>query len=135
MSIILIMNINFRIYTEDTDWGGMVYHSNYLKFYERARSEFLRKSNINQIDLKKEFNINFVVSNMEIKFIKPAKMDDLITINTKINAIKKASIILDQEIYDNNILLNKAQVILAIINSNNHKPVKIPEIIIKAFSK
>jgi acyl-CoA thioester hydrolase len=129
------MNINFRIYTEDTDWGGMVYHSNYLKFYERARSEFLRKSNINQIDLKKEFNINFVVSNMEIKFIKPAKMDDLITINTKINAIKKASIILDQEIYDNNILLNKAQVILAIINSNNHKPVKIPEIIIKAFSK
>jgi acyl-CoA thioester hydrolase len=129
------MNINFRIYTEDTDWGGMVYHSNYLKFYERGRSEFLRKSNINQIDLKKEFNINFVVSNMEIKFIKPAKMDDLITINTKINAIKKASIILDQEIYDNNILLNKAQVILAIINSNNHKPVKIPEIIIKAFSK
>jgi acyl-CoA thioester hydrolase len=135
MSIILIMNIKFRIYTEDTDWQGMVYHSNYLKFYERARSEFLRKSNINQTDLTKEFNINFVVSNMEIKFIKPAIMDDLITINTKINAIKKASLILDQEIYNNNILLNKAQVILAIIDSHNHKPVKIPEIIIKAFSK
>jgi len=129
------MNIKFRIYTEDTDWQGMVYHSNYLKFYERARSEFLRKSNINQTDLTKEFNINFVVSNMEIKFIKPAIMDDLITINTKINAIKKASLILDQEIYNNNILLNKAQVILAIIDSHNHKPVKIPEIIIKAFSK
>lgn len=135
MSIILIMNIKFRIYTEDTDWQGMVYHSNYLKFYERARSEFLRKSNINQTDLTKEFNINFVVSNMEIKFIKPAIMDDLITIHTKINAIKKASLILDQEIYNNNILLNKAQVILAIIDSHNHKPVKIPEIIIKAFSK
>ena len=135
MSIILIMNIKFRIYTEDTDWQGMVYHSNYLKFYERARSEFLRKSNVNQTDLTKEFNINFVVSNMEIKFIKPAIMDDLITIHTKINAIKKASLILDQEIYNNNILLNKAQVILAIIDSHNHKPVKIPEIIIKAFSK
>lgn len=129
------MNIDFRVYTEDTDWGGMVYHSNYLKFYERARSEFLRKSNINQTNLKKEFNINFVVSNMEIKFIKPARMDDLITIHTKINAIKKASLILDQEIYNNNILLNKAQVILAIIDSHNHKPVKIPKIIIKAFSK
>ncbi|MDA7705113.1 tol-pal system-associated acyl-CoA thioesterase [Rickettsiales bacterium] len=129
------MNINFRIYTEDTDWGGMVYHSNYLKFYERARSDFLRQSNINQIDLKNNFNINFVVSSMEIKFIKPATMDDLITVNTKINAIKKASIILEQEIYNNDLLLNKAKVILAIINSKNKKPVKVPEIIIKAFSK
>ena len=128
------MNINFRIYTEDTDLGGVVYHSNYLKFYERARSDFLRNSGISQTDLKNNLNISFVVSSINIKFIKTAKMDDLITVNTKVNEIKKASVILDQEIFCDNILINKAQVILAIINAETHRPVRIPEIIIKAFS-
>jgi acyl-CoA thioester hydrolase len=129
------MNINFRIYTEDTDWGGVVYHSNYLKFYERARSDFLRISNINQIDLKNKHNICFVVSSIEIKFIRPAKMDDLIAVSTKVNAIKKASIILDQEIYLEDILINKAKVTLAVIDWQKKKPVKIPQLIINTFSK
>ena len=129
------MNINFRIYTEDTDWGGVVYHSNYLKFYERARSDFLRISNINQIDLKNKHNICFVVSSIEIKFIRPAKMDDLIAVSTKVNAIKKASIILDQEIYLEDILINKAKVTLAVIDWQKNKPVKIPQLIINTFSK
>jgi len=129
------MNINFRIYTEDTDWGGVVYHSNYLKFYERARSDFLREGGVLQSDLKTKLNLAFVVSSMEIKFIKSAKIDDIITAKTKVAEIKKASIIIDQEIHCNNILINRARVVLAIIDTKRQRPVKIPELIIKAISK
>mgnify|MGYP001219492924 CR=1 FL=1 len=127
------MNINFRIYTEDTDWGGVVYHSNYLKFYERARSDFLRKEGILQRDIKSELNVAFVVSLIEVKFIKSVKMDDLITVTTKIAEIKKASITMEQEIYCDDILMNKAKVVLATIDIKTFRPVKIPELIIKAF--
>ena len=127
------MKINFRIYTEDTDWGGIVYHSNYLKFYERARSDFLREKDISQSELKNQLNINFIVSSIEIKFIKPAKMDDIITIKTKIAEIKKASIIMYQETYCNNTLINKAKVILVAIDSSNNRATKIPEIITNTF--
>lgn len=127
------MNSSFQIYTEDTDWGGVVYHSNYLKFYERARSDFLRHKNITQIELKEKLNIAFVVSAMEIKFLKAAKMDDLININTKIDAIKNASIIMEQEIFCDNILINKAKVTLAIIDLKTRRPIRVPKLIIEAF--
>ncbi|MFT4717804.1 MAG: acyl-CoA thioester hydrolase [Rickettsiales bacterium] len=129
------MNINFRIYTEDTDWGGVVYHSNYLKFYERARSDLLREGGVSQSDLKTKLNLAFVVSSMEIKFIKSAKIDDIITAKTKVAEIKKASIIIDQEIHCNNILINRARVVLAILDTKRQRPVRIPELIIKAISK
>ena len=72
---------------------------------------------------------------MEIKFIKSAKIDDIITAKTKVAEIKKASIIIDQEIHCNNILINRARVVLAIIDTKRQRPVKIPELIIKAISK
>ena len=73
-----------RVYYEDTDSGGVVYHSNYLNFMERARTEWLRSLKINQQILKEEENLLFVVHQINIKFIKPAVFNDLIEVETRL---------------------------------------------------
>ena len=71
---------NIRVYYEDTDAGGLVYHANYLKFAERSRTEMLRKVKIEQLILKNDYNIQFIVKNLFIEFFRPAQLDDLLTI-------------------------------------------------------
>ena len=72
---------NYRIYFEDTDAGGIVYYANYLKFYERARTDFLRARGISQQKLAKEENIGFVVRRCEIEYISPAILDNEIEVS------------------------------------------------------
>ena len=73
---------NIRVYYEDTDAGGLVYHANYLKFAERARTDMLRKMKIEQLILKNEYNIQFVVKNLFIEFFKSAQLDDSLNIKS-----------------------------------------------------
>lgn len=77
------MITQYRVYYEDTDAGGVVYHANYLKFAERARTEMLRSIGVNQSEINNYF---FVVKNIEVDFIKAAKLDDLIEVHTSIIA-------------------------------------------------
>jgi acyl-CoA thioester hydrolase len=94
---------NIRVYYEDTDAGGLVYHANYLKFAERARTEMLRKMKIEQLILKNEYNIQFVVKNLFIEFFKSAQLDDLLNIKSYNNTISSAAkIIMEQSIYKKN---------------------------------
>ena len=86
--------MKFRIYYDDTDAQGIVYHSNFLKFCERARSEIFFSNGVNFTS-----NSHFVVSRIDAKFIKPAFLGDIIDVKTTIKEIKKASLILFQEIY------------------------------------
>lgn len=83
-----------RVYYEDTDCGGIVYHANYIKFCERARSEMFFESGLNFSD-----NGGFVVTNINANFIKPAVLGDLLEVRSYLVTLKKASIILCQEIY------------------------------------
>jgi len=76
--------INFRVYYEDTDAGSVVYYANYFKFAERARTEMLRSMGIDHNSLAEEKNILFIVSSVHADFIKPAKLDDLLEIETSI---------------------------------------------------
>ena len=76
-----------RIYFEDTDSGGVVYHSNYLKFMERARTEWLRSLELNQADLKKKDKIIFVVANVNIDYKKAARFNDELDIETSLDNI------------------------------------------------
>ena len=96
ISIFTFIN-NVRVYYEDTDAGGVVYHSNYLKFAERARTEMLRKINIEQAKLKLEHNIQFIVKELKIEFTKPAKLDQLLTLKSyifwSINTLTKRLVI------------------------------------------
>lgn len=119
----------FRVYYEDTDAGGIVYYANYLKFAERARTEYLRKVEISQNKLILDNDIMFVVREVNVKYKQPAKLDDLITVATIVSNIKSASLSMHQDILLNDQLLVQLQVNIACVNAKM-KPVKIPKNIV-----
>lgn len=128
--------MKFRIYYEDTDAQGIVYHSNYIKFCERARSEALIKAN-----LKLDNSKYMVVSKLEAKFIRPAKYGDIIDIKTEIFDIKKATATFVQKIYKiENINGDKCNELLFEMNVTiaylqNAKPIRFDDELIEFFQK
>ena len=115
-----------RIYYEDTDSGGVVYHSNYLKFMERARTEWLRDFEIDQKTLKDNLNLMFVVHEIDIKFARPAVFNDEIEVQTKLEKLGSVKIELEQRIFRSSELLIKSRVVVASVNSMSMKPMRIP---------
>ncbi|WP_434355770.1 tol-pal system-associated acyl-CoA thioesterase [Parasalinivibrio latis] len=116
-----------RIYYEDTDAGGVVYHSNYLKFFERARTEMLRSSGINQNTLLED-NVAFVVRHMDIDFIRGARLDDELTVQTTISQLGRATIIFCQELVNSdNTVLCRASVKVGCVNLTVMRPISIPQ--------
>ena len=118
----------YRIYYEDTDAGGVVYYANYLKFYERTRTDFLRQAGLWQQKIATELQLLFVVRNCHIDYLKPAKLDDLITVTVKTLAVKTASLIFQQQIFNSNQqLLNRLQVEVVAVDALSFYPKKIPQ--------
>jgi acyl-CoA thioester hydrolase len=134
------MNKNFstsyRIYYEDTDASGVVYYANYLKFFERARTDFLRACGISQFTLAQTQSIIFMVRKCQIEYKNSARLDDLIEIKTTVKKFGGASIVMLQEMFrkDDAKLLNILEVEIACVNSKLMKPAKIPEAIKSAFT-
>ena len=124
---------NIRVYYEDTDAGGLVYHANYLKFAERARTEMLREVKIEQLILKNDYNIQFIVKNLYIDFFKPAQLDDLLTIKSVILKVSLAKVIMEQLIYKKMTLLAKIDVTLGSINTKG-KPSRLPKIVLEKLN-
>ena len=120
---------SIRIYFEDTDSGGVVYHSNYLKFMERARTEWLRSLQINQAELKKKDKIMFVVANVNIDYKKAARFNDELDIKTSLDKIGASRVDLTQNIMKNSELYISAKVSIACIHSETFKPQRIPKLI------
>lgn len=123
-----------RIYYEDTDAGGVVYHARYLAFYERARTEMLREFNINQRFLIESQKIAFVVKTMTIDYILPARLDDLLIVKSQIDNVRKASLTFKQKIvnYENQVI-NEADVLIACVDLNKNKPCVLPNLFISEF--
>ena len=118
-------NYFIRVYYEDTDAGGIVYYANYLKFIERARTEALRDIGLIQSEIVDQFKLIFVVRNIFAKFIKPAKLDDLLEVKTNFKRFGMVSIGLVQEIFLNDNKLFSAEVKLGIVDIMG-KPKKLP---------
>lgn len=118
---------HYRIYYEDTDAGGVVYYANYLKFFERARTDFLRSLHISQSDLIHSNNLAFVVRKCDIDYISPAKLDDMIDVNVEVTEIRNASILMDQTIQIAGKTLSKLKVKIACVNISDFKPTKVPD--------
>ena len=115
------------IYYEDTDVGGMVYHANYVKFFERARTEYLRKIGLNQQQLFSQ-NMSFVVRSLTIDFLRGAKLDDQLMVHTVVQNTRRASIEFSQELVNNNNeVLCKALVKIACVDPTKMKPIALPE--------
>jgi len=123
-----------RVYYEDTDAGGIVYHARYLHFLERARTEWLRQFGFNQHTLKEQ-NTVFVVRDMSLKFMQPAKLDDELTITVEILNIKKASIQMQQSIYEGEHKKLLAQVTVACLDAELLKPKAMPAEIRRAIEE
>ncbi len=117
----------YRIYYEDTDSGGVVYYANYLKFFERARTDFLRSLNISQSLLQKEEGVIFVVSECQIKYRKPAKLDDLVTVNVVVENIGVVSIEMKQQMSLDDMLLAELKVTIVNLDASSFKPKKISD--------
>jgi len=124
--VALVHHWPIRIYYEDTDSGGVVFHSNYLKFMERARTEWLRDFEIDQKALKNNLNLMFVVHEIDIKFIRPAVFNDEIEVQTKLEKLGSVKIELEQKIFRSSEILIESRVVVASVNSISMKPMRIP---------
>jgi len=124
-----------RVYFEDTDSGGVVYHANYLKFMERGRTEWLRGIGLDQAELKLKDNIMFVVAKLDIQYKRPAKFNDELMVMTSLEKIGASTIFITQEILRDNYLITSARVEIACINSKLFKPQRIPKKIKQLLEK
>jgi len=116
-----------RVYYEDTDYSGSVYHASYLRFLERGRTEFLRAASVSQRDLHARGGLAFVVRRMSLDFLKPAHMDDVLAVATVPRDIRGASMTLAQEICRGEDLLLSAEVLVAAVRQG--RAVRIPEVL------
>ncbi|NGZ88504.1 tol-pal system-associated acyl-CoA thioesterase [Duganella aceris] len=108
---------NVRVYYEDTDAGGIVYYANYLKFFERARTEWLRALDVNQHDLLREHDALFVVKSVVAEYHAPAKLDDELKLTVSIEKLGRASISFLQQAWCGEQLLNTARVKIGCVDS------------------
>ena len=108
---------NVRVYYEDTDAGGIVYYANYLKFFERARTEWLRALDVNQHTLLAEHDTLFVVKSVSAEYHAPAKLDDVIKLTLGIQKLGRASVAFQQQAWCGEQLLNSAQVTIACVDT------------------
>ena len=115
-----------RVYYEDTDAGGVVYYANYLKFCERARTEWLRTFGVSQQALIDEQGLGFVVRSVQADYLAPARFDDALIVVTQVAMLRRASILFEQRIMRGQELLFTTRVLLASIDLRRQKPVAIP---------
>jgi len=118
-----------RVYYEDTDSGGVVYYANYLKFFERARTEWLRNLGVNQDKLAQEEGLIFVVRRALLDFVRPARLDDLLEVTVEPLKIARVYVDLTQEAKRGAQLLTRAEVRVACLNQRNFKPAPIPQLL------
>lgn len=116
-----------HIYWEDTDAGGIVYHSNYLKYMERARSDMMRVLNLSQAEeLARPDGRIFVAADISIRYRRAAKLDDDLTVVTRIKLLRRASIIFEQNVYRGEELLTEGTVRVACVSRATMSPCEMP---------
>lgn len=119
--------MDMRVYWEDTDGGGVVYYANYLRFFERARTEWLRGLGMQQSSLQAQSDCIFVVAEVQLRYLVAARLDDLITVTVKPIEWGKASLQLEQQVWRDQTLLAEARVRIGCVSATTFKPRRIPE--------
>ena len=125
-----------RVYWEDTDAGGVVYYANYLKFFERARTEWLRSLGVNQQTLKDETGGVFVVSDAAIKYHRSARLDDQLTIPAGLQHVGKACVVFVQQARRGGLdgeLLAEATIRVGWVQAQTMRPARMPDPVLRAL--
>lgn len=129
-------NWQVRVYYEDTDAGGVVFYANYLRFMERARTEWLRHIGFEHKQLIKQRDLVFAVKSVSIDYKKPARLDDLLNVSSSIIKYRGASITFQQQIYnESDELLTQAEVKVACLNATTLKASPMPKELLAEISK
>jgi acyl-CoA thioester hydrolase len=118
-----------RVYWEDTDAGGVVYHAQYLAFMERARTEWLRARGKGQQLLRGEYDLVFAVRAMRVDFRQPARLDDRLDVSVSLRQCRRASLVLAQAIHCDGRLLVDADVRVAALNASDFRPRALPDML------
>jgi acyl-CoA thioester hydrolase len=118
--------IDYRVYYEDTDAGGVVFYANFLKFAERGRTELLRSVGVENRALHEQHGVLFVVRRLNADYLKPARLDDLLTVKTSIKAVNNASIDMNQTIFCQDSVLFNMDITLVCINDSG-KPIRVSQ--------
>lgn len=118
-----------RVYYEDTDASGVAYHANYLRWFERARTEWLRSLQFGQERLREELGVVFTVANIDIAFRRPARLDDLLQVETRVASVRRASLVFEQRLLRsaNGELLATAEVKIGCVGFDGFRPQPMPE--------
>ncbi len=119
--------LTLRVYWEDTDAGGVVYYANYLKFFERARTDWLRRLGVEQSRLQAEQDCIFVVAEVQLRYVAAARLDDLITVSVRLLEQGRASLQLEQQAWRGATLLVQGRVRIGCVSAATFKPRRIPQ--------
>lgn len=125
--------MHLRVYWEDTDAGGIVYHANYIKFMERARSEWLRSKGLGQQQAREQLGGMFVVTNLALRYLLPARLDDCLWVTASVSERGRASMTMNQQVFrtdsgsESGTLLCDAQVRIGWVDSHTVRAGRIPE--------
>lgn len=124
-----IFSLPVRVYFQDTDAGGVVYHASYVNFMERARTEWLRTHGYSNAGLMKEFGVVFVVRTIRLDYLKPALLDDLLDVTAQVKDMGRSRLNLVQSVRRGDEVLTEAEVHLVCVTVGTFKPVSMPEVL------
>ena len=123
-----------RVYWEDTDAGGIVFYANYLKFFERARTEWLRALGVGQQALREATGGMFVVSETSIKYHRPAQLDDVLRVTARLAEGGRASLVIAQQAWASDTLLCEGTIRIGWVNAATLKPARIPSSVLERLT-
>ncbi|WP_138515614.1 tol-pal system-associated acyl-CoA thioesterase [Rhodoferax bucti] len=123
-----------RVYWEDTDAGGVVFYANYLKFFERARTEWLRAAGVGQQQLREDTGAMFVVAEVSTRYLSAAKLDDMLHITVRVEEQGAASMVIAQEAWRGDTLLAQGRIRIGCVQAASLKPCRIPKQVLAALS-
>ena len=124
-----------RVYWEDTDAGGIVFYANYLKFFERARTEWLRSLGVEQGALREAAGGMFIVSETSVRYLAPARLDDELSVTAALEASGRASLIIAQQASRGATLLAEGSIRIGWVHADTLRPARIPESILDVLNK
>ncbi|MFM2345989.1 MAG: tol-pal system-associated acyl-CoA thioesterase [Pseudomonadota bacterium] len=124
-----------RIYWEDTDAGGVVFYANYLKFFERARTEWLRTLGFSQQAMRLEDQAMFVVTDTQVRHRQPARLDDLVEVTVRLAERGRASMVLEQQAWRDETLLAEGRIRIGCVDAATLRPRRMPSALLSAFGR
>jgi acyl-CoA thioester hydrolase len=116
-----------RVYWEDTDAGGVVFYANYLKFFERARTEWLRSLGYAQEAMRREQGVMFVVTRTAVRYVQPARLDDVLDITVAVRSLGQATLVLAQQALREGTLVAEGEIRIGCVDAQTFRPHRIPK--------